>query len=42
MCEWKDIGDLMCSGYCDDCDMDPALCYEAGKCYYEEDDDCGS
>ena len=33
--DWVDIGDLMASGYCDDCDMDPALCYECGKCIYD-------
>lgn len=36
------IEDLMISGYCDDCDMDPAKCWLCGVCAYEEEnnDEC--
>ena len=34
-----DVEDKIINGYCCDCDMDPAQCYNAGYCAYEEEDE---
>ena len=31
-----DVFDIIIDGHCVDCDLDPAECYNAGYCMYEE------
>lgn len=30
-----DVQDYMLEGICEDCDQDPAMCYNLGYCYYD-------
>lgn len=32
----KSVLDMMLDGWCDDCDGDPAKCYECGKCINDD------
>ena len=34
MIEFDELFDM--GYYCEDCDMDPAQCYELGRCIYED------
>ena len=31
-----DVEDYMLEGVCEDCDQDPAKCYNLGYCYYDK------
>lgn len=34
-----DVLDIMLLGHCEDCEFDPAECYEQGYCEYEKEDE---